>query len=76
MTRFLQQISLIASGIFLGGTAFAHPSGEHYYGFVQGLWHLISEPDHLLLLLAGISLVWYIKRQATAHRRSNQKTGD
>lgn len=76
MTRFQKQIASISTGVFLSSTAFAHPFGEHYYGFVQGLWHLISEPDHLLMLLAGISLFWYIKRQATARRRSKQKTGD
>lgn len=76
MTRLLQQISLIGAGIFLGSTAFAHPFGEHHYPFVQGLWHLLSEPDHLLMLLAGISLFWYSKRQATARRRSKQKAGD
>ena len=35
--------------------AWAHP-GEHHAGFLHSLAHLLTEPDHLaLMLLAGVA---------------------
>lgn len=73
MTRMLKQSLLAAAGLLLSTASFAHPSAEHHLGFLQGLWHLLSEPDHLLMLLTGLTLFWVIKRQTSAAQRSKHK---
>ena len=73
--RTLKQSLLVGTGLLLSTAAFAHPSVEHHAGFVQGLWHLLSEPDHLLMLLGGLSLFWLVKHQTSA-QRSKQNRGE
>lgn len=73
MTRMLKQSLLAGAGLLLSATALAHPSAEHHFDFLHGLWHLVSEPDHLLMLLAGLTLFWFIKRQTTAIKHNKRK---
>lgn len=73
MTRILQQSFFTAAGLLSSAAAFAHPSAEHHLGFLQGLWHLVSQPDHLLMLLAGFALFWFIKRQTTAIKHNKRE---
>ena len=64
--RFL----LVLAGLASSGSGFAHTSAQHHYGFIDGLVHLLSQPDHLLVLFAGVGLFVYLKRNLTAKRRS------
>jgi hydrogenase/urease accessory protein HupE len=52
--------------------ALAHP-GEHHMGLLAGLLHLLSEPDHLALLLIalviGVSAGLFYRRRERARSR-------
>lgn len=74
MRRILQRALLTTGGVLYSAASFAHPATDHHYGITQGLWHLLSQPDHLLMLLAGITLFWYIRKRTAAMRRARQKT--
>jgi hypothetical protein len=47
--------------------ALAHPEG-HDFAIVQSLLHLVTEPDHFAMLLAGVALaaglIWRARRSA------------
>ncbi len=50
--------TLIAAGIIAAsaGGAWAHP-GEHGFSLAGSLYHLLTEPDHLALLVFTIAIV-------------------
>ncbi len=37
------------------GAALAHP-GEHAFSIVGSLYHLLTEPDHLVMIAAAVAL--------------------
>jgi len=56
--------------------AFAHP-GEHHGGFAS-LVHLLTEPDHLAMILGAAALGYFIHRRVRrqrAQRRGAQGPG-
>ena len=75
MHHRIKQGFFSVSALLLSGTAVAHPSREHHQGLVDGIWHLLTQPDHLLMLLAGLAVVLYTKHKLTAFKRS-QRTKD
>ncbi len=56
--------------------ALAHP-GEHHMGLLGGIAHLLSEPDHLAMLLiaaiVGISGAHALRRRAQARRQDKRQ---
>jgi len=68
----IKQGLFCASALLVTTSAIAHPSREHQQGVVDGLWHLLTQPDHLLMLLAGLAVVLYTKRRLTTVRQSQR----
>ena len=56
--------------LFAAGAAQAHP------GHVDGpLWHLVTEPDHLAMILLPLVVaggIWLYRRKVRASRRSRK----
>ncbi len=52
--------------------AMAHP-GEHHMGWLAGIAHLLSEPDHLAMLLLAVVVGAYgalaLRRRARVNKR-------
>ncbi|MDZ7804256.1 HupE/UreJ family protein [Thiohalophilus sp.] len=76
MQHRIKQGFFFASALLLSGTAVAHPSREHHQGLVDGIWHLLTQPDHLLMLLAGLAVGLYTKHKLTAFRKSQRAKGE
>ncbi len=55
---------LTALLVSVPATAFAHP-GDHSH---TGLFHFVTEPDHLAMLGIGVALVAYIAFKLRARR--------
>ena len=73
--RHVPTLRSTTAGILLGlpVAAFAHP-GDHPGGFAS-LAHLLTEPDHLAMLLGAVALGYFIHRrvrQQRAQRRRDQ----
>ena len=65
MKRILTSTLILAG---LSGSALAHP-GEHGFAIVGSLAHLLSEPDHLAMLVGAIvvaCVAWRWCRRAKA----------
>jgi hydrogenase/urease accessory protein HupE len=61
-----------------GGSAFAHP-GHHAsttLGFIEGLVHLLTEPDHLGMLAVGVATAVVVLRRLRAPRRGGSQRPD
>ena len=57
--------------LFLAGEALAHPDHGSGGRLTAALSHLLSEPDHLAMILAPLALVAYLAWRAI--RRANGK---
>jgi len=51
----MKQKFLVMTSSLFATLAYAHP-GEHHGGLLAGLLHLVSEPDHLALLLLAVAV--------------------
>lgn len=67
--RTIKQSLSATSGLLVTGITLAHPSGEHTQSLAAGLWHLLTQPDHLLMLFAGLTLVVYLKHRFAPARQ-------
>jgi hydrogenase/urease accessory protein HupE len=69
--RHVPDIRRAAAGIALAlpAAAFAHP-GEHPGGFAS-LVHLLTEPDHLAMLIGAAALGYFIHRRIR-HQRAER----
>lgn len=70
--RLIPDFRSAAAGIFLAlpAAAFAHP-GEHPGGFAS-LAHLLTEPDHLAMILGAVAVGVFIYRKVR-HQRARQR---
>jgi len=64
-----QLATIIALGATLATTAHAHSIG-HDEGLLQTAFHLVTEPDHLLLLAASLSALGFflVKRLSSVKK--------
>lgn len=74
MSRILTVGLLSSTGLLFSSHGMAHPAADHSMPFGQGLLHLLSQPDHLLMILgAGVFAVIMLKslvaRRAVRKRR-------
>ncbi|TDY00061.1 HupE/UreJ family protein [Thiohalophilus thiocyanatoxydans] len=67
--RTIKQSLLTTTGLLVSAISHAHPSGEHPQGLATGLWHLLTQPDHLLMLFAGVVLVVYLRHRSAPARQ-------
>ncbi len=58
MTRFLIASATLAAST---GAAFAHP-GEHAFSLLNSIAHLLTEPDHLAMIIGAIVIVGVLFR--------------
>lgn len=77
MSRILTAGLLSSGGLLFSSHSAAHPVAEHTMSFGQGILHLFSQPDHLLVILgAGLFAVFMLKslvaRRATAHKHRDK----
>jgi hydrogenase/urease accessory protein HupE len=67
---------VIAAAAFAAGTAFAHP-GHGSPGATTTLTHLLTEPDHVLMLFAalavGVIAVFRARRGRDSSRRQREE---
>ncbi len=49
--------------VAMSSAAMAHPGG-HLMTLAQGVWHLLTEPDHLALLAGAVGVTVFIFRRA------------
>jgi hydrogenase/urease accessory protein HupE len=61
-----------------GGSALAHPGHDAAttLGFVEGLVHLLTEPDHLGMLVVGVATAVVVVRRLRAPRRGGTQRPD
>lgn len=56
-------------------SAWAHP-GEHHVNLIDGIAHLLSEPDHLAMALiaivAGVAGAWFYLRRSQDRSQNKQ----
>ena len=54
----VRRAALVLPGLLAAGTALAHPGHDTApaMGFWQGLEHLLTQPDHLGLLVAALGV--------------------
>ncbi|MDZ7663237.1 HupE/UreJ family protein [Thiohalophilus sp.] len=74
MSRILTTGLLSSGGLLFANYGVAHPAADHSMSFTQGLLHLLSQPDHLLMILgAGVFAMLMLKslvaRRAARKRR-------
>ena len=58
--------AIAATLLALPLAAFAHP-GDHHGGF-PSLAHLLTEPDHLAILLGAVAIGYFIHRRVRGAR--------
>ena len=68
----MSRLIMFGFATLLSDTAFAHP-GSHHDAWYATILHILSEPDHLALLLAAIIAGWagarlMLRRNATVER--------
>lgn len=68
-------LALVAS------SALAHPghgtAPQNQMGFVEGLVHLLTQPDHLGMLLVAVGAAVVVARKVRASRRAaSRRTGE
>jgi hypothetical protein len=51
--RHMKKILTTAAFAMTSTAAFAHP-GEHGFSVLNSLWHLVTEPDHLVMLAVAV----------------------
>lgn len=57
----------------LSPLALAHP-GEHHGGLLHNLAHLLTEPDHIALMLLAVVVGWGGARLFRRRQARNQQT--
>ncbi len=64
-----QLATILGLGATLATTAHAHSSG-HDEGLLQTAFHIVTEPDHLLLLAVSLSVLGFflVKRLSSAKK--------
>lgn len=60
----------LASALGAGSASAHHAAEAHRMGLAEGLLHLLTEPDHLLLLGGVAALALVLWRQRRAARRA------
>jgi len=50
----------------------AHISDGHSMGMIEGLWHMLTEPSHVALLLPAIVALVFIFSRFNTRRRNQQ----
>jgi hydrogenase/urease accessory protein HupE len=61
---------IVVSGLVLGGTAtaaFAHP-GDHALPVLNSLSHLVTEPDHVAMLVGAAAVAFVLLRMLRARK--------
>lgn len=71
-TRFLARA---AAPLLATGSALAHPgdSSAHAMAFLEGLVHLLTEPDHLAMLGVAVATAVFVVRRVRAQRRGQRQ---
>ncbi|MFO8024649.1 HupE/UreJ family protein [Thiohalophilus sp.] len=77
MSRLFPAILLSSGGLLFSSSGVAHPAAGHSMPFGEGILHLLSQPDHLLMILgSGLFAVYMLKglvmRRAKARKRRDQ----
>jgi small neutral amino acid transporter SnatA (MarC family) len=62
----------IAAAAFAAGTALAHP-GHASPGATTTIVHLLTEPDHVLMLIAALVVGVIAVRSGRAERRASRR---
>lgn len=62
---------VVVLSLAAGGTAHAHPGPHAEIGFATGLAHLLTEPDHLIAMVAaGIAAIAMLRARSRILRLS------
>ncbi|MDR9435799.1 MAG: HupE/UreJ family protein [Thiohalophilus sp.] len=77
MTRILTASLLSSGGLLFSTRGVAHPGTDHGMPFREGMAHLLTQPDHLLMILgaglfAAIMLKSLLARRATARKHRDK----
>ncbi|WP_432695071.1 HupE/UreJ family protein [Marinobacterium sp. YM272] len=74
MRKLFNTHSLTAALALAPGAAFAH-EGEHGGAFFKELMHVVTEPDHLAIVVAGAALIGcvsWVRRSARKRAQARQ----
>jgi len=75
MPRIVTAGLLSSSGLLFSSHGVTHPAADHGMPFEQGLLHIASQPDHLLMIL-GIGLFAVFMLNSLVSRRATRKRRD
>lgn len=74
MRKIINPLAIASAITLLPGTAFAH-QGEHGGAFFKELFHVVSEPDHLIIVCAGAALIGSVSWvRRSAKKRAQART--
>ena len=71
--RILKQLTLLVGAGLTCGASFAHPALQHQLGFIDGLWHMLTQPYHLLVLVGALSLLGFVLYRRFTVRQSQRQ---
>lgn len=69
-----KQILMFIGLLSLAPALWAHGGGAEHHGFMATLWHVVSQPDHLLGIAGGSIIVLGVIAGLVKTKRRAQQT--